>query len=155
MLAAVHRRLRQEDLTAFALAVDDVVRSLRAASAQQEVTPSSAVALAILDAGGPMRLTQLAAATGITQPAMSQLVARMEGDDLVARELPPDDRRAVLVSLTAHGESIVHERRRLRAATLGKALDALDDAELAAVVAAIPALQRLASVMRTDDGPDS
>jgi DNA-binding MarR family transcriptional regulator len=55
--------------------------------------------LATLADGGATRLTGLAAWGGITQPAMTQLVGRLERDDLVVRLIDPDDGRVTLAVL--------------------------------------------------------
>src|SRR5271170_3311990 len=47
--------------------------------------------LAALAVEGPSRLTALATATGIAQPAMTQLVGRMEREGLVVRLSDPED----------------------------------------------------------------
>src|SRR6201993_5517791 len=70
--------------------------------------------LAALATEGPSRLTALAAATGIAQPAMTQLVGRLERDGLVVRLIDPEDARATLVDLTDAGHALLAELRRLR-----------------------------------------
>jgi DNA-binding MarR family transcriptional regulator len=93
---------------------------------------------------GPYRLTDLAAAEGLSQPGMTQLVTRLEGDGLVRRSPAPGDRRVVLVEATDAGAALVDRRRRQRAAQLGRLLDGLTPAERGAVQAALPVLLRLA-----------
>jgi DNA-binding MarR family transcriptional regulator len=74
--------------------------------------------LATLAEDGPTRLTVLAAATGVSQPAMTQCVGRMEREGLVIRLIDPEDARATLVDITdagraLRGELIVSIRERL------------------------------------------
>ena len=45
---------------------------------------------------GPTRLTELASATGVSQPAMTQCVGRLEREGSVIRLVDPDDARATL-----------------------------------------------------------
>ncbi len=73
--------------------------------------------LRTLDEEGPTRLTELASATGVSQPAMTQLVGRMEREGFMVRLIDPDDARATLVDLTDAGRALrgellesVHER---------------------------------------------
>ena len=73
--------------------------------------------LATLAEDGPTRLTVLAAATGVSQPAMTQCVGRMEREGLVIRLIDPEDARATLVDITDAGRALqaelvgsVHER---------------------------------------------
>ena len=108
---------------------------------------TSRTVLAALAEEGPSRLTALATATGIAQPAMTQLVGRMEREGLVVRLIDPDDARATLVAITDAGRSLrdelhqsLHERMADR---LGK-LSADDQATLAlAMRVAMPLLQQL------------
>src|SRR5271154_125680 len=80
--------------------------------------------LAALAAEGPCRLTALATATGIAQPAMTQLVGRMDREGLVVRLIDPEDGRATLVAITDAGRALrsarhqsAHERMADRKST--------------------------------------
>src|SRR5271156_6527520 len=92
--------------------------------------------LAALAAEGPCRLTALATATGIAQPAMTQLVGRMDREGLVVRLIDPEDGRA----LRSERHQSAHERM----AELLDGLSADDQATLAlAMRVAMPLLQQL------------
>ena len=103
--------------------------------------------LAALTAEGPSRLTALAAATGIAQPAMTQLVGRLEREGLVVRLIDPEDARATLVAITDAGRALKAEQRQSvheRMAELLDRLSADDQATLAlAMRVAMPLLQQL------------
>ena len=103
--------------------------------------------LAALAAEGPCRLTALATATGIAQPAMTQLVGRMDREGLVVRLIDPEDGRATLVAITDAGRALRSEQRqsvRERMAELLDRLSADDQATLAlAMRVAMPLLQQL------------
>jgi DNA-binding MarR family transcriptional regulator len=103
--------------------------------------------LAALAADGPSRLTALAMATGIAQPAMTQLVGRMEREGLVVRLIDPEDARATLVAITDAGRALqdeLHLAGRERMAELLDRLSADDRAALAlAMRVAMPLLQQL------------
>jgi DNA-binding MarR family transcriptional regulator len=62
--------------------------------------------LATLADDGPTRLTALAAANGVSQPAMTQCVGRMEREGLVIRLIDPEDARATLVDVTDAGRAL-------------------------------------------------
>jgi len=49
--------------------------------------------LASLDDDSPVRLTALATANGVSQPAMTQLVSPLEPEGLATRLIEPDDAR--------------------------------------------------------------
>src|SRR6266481_9829773 len=87
--------------------------------------------LAALAAEGPSRLTTLAAATGIAQPAMTQLVGRLERAGLVVRLVDPEDARATLVATTDSGLALrdeLHQSLHDRMAELLDTLPADDQA---------------------------
>lgn len=92
---------------------------------------------------GPMRLTELTASEQVTQSAVTQIVAKLERDGLVARRPDPSDGRAVLVSVTAAGAAIVDGRRADRIGHLARLVAGLTGEERAAVARALPALGRL------------
>ena len=112
---------------------------------------TAAVTLASLERIGPQRLTDLAAREGVTQPAMTQLITRLEDAGLARREASPDDGRVVLVAITAEGRETLAPRRTVRTERLGGILAALSPEHLAALSAALPALDALASVPRRDE----
>ncbi|HEY0933410.1 MAG TPA: MarR family transcriptional regulator, partial [Trebonia sp.] len=64
---------------------------------------TAAATLASLERLGPQRLTVLAAREGVTQPAMTQLITRLEDSGLARREASPADGRVVLVAITEAG----------------------------------------------------
>jgi DNA-binding MarR family transcriptional regulator len=103
--------------------------------------------LSALAVEGPSRLTALAAATGIAQPAMTQLVGRMEREGLVVRLIDRADGRATLVAITDAGRALrdeLHQSVHERMAELLDRLSADDQATLAlALRVATPLLQQL------------
>ena len=105
--------------------------------------------LGSLEEAGPTRLTALAAASGVSQPAMTQLVGRLERDGLVVRLIDPDDARATLVDLSDAGHALLAELRRLRRDRLAQQLDTLsphDEVTLSlAMRVALPLLHQLSS----------
>jgi DNA-binding MarR family transcriptional regulator len=103
--------------------------------------------LATLADGGATRLTGLAASGGITQPAMTQLVGRLERDDLVVRLIDPDDGRVTLVDITDSGRALLAQLKQSRRAELAELLETLspsDEFTLSlAMRVALPLLQEL------------
>ena len=73
---------------------------LKHASVDVARTEASVMA-AISD--GPRRITELAGFAGVTQPAITMMVNRLQERGWVTREPDPDDRRAVRVALTPAG----------------------------------------------------
>ena len=78
----------------------------------------------------------LAAREGVTQPAMTQLISRLEDAGLVRRESDPDDGRVVLVAITDEGRATLAHRRATRAERLAVILAQLSPDHRAALAAA-------------------
>ncbi|MDI1466118.1 MarR family transcriptional regulator [Catellatospora sp. KI3] len=108
---------------------------------------TAASTLARLDREGPHRLTELATREGVTQPAMTQLVSRLERDGLAARAADPEDGRVVLVEITPAGRELMARRRRIRADHINEILGTLSEDDRRAVDAALPVLNRLADLI--------
>jgi DNA-binding MarR family transcriptional regulator len=141
------------DALAGALASDlerifGLFRSLSPASG---LSMTAAATLASLERLGPQRLTLLAAREGVTQPAMTQLISRLEDSGLVRREASPQDGRVVLVVITDEGRATLARRRAGRAERLAGILGQLGPDHRAVLAAALPALDALASIPRDDD----
>ncbi len=92
-------------------------------------------------------MTTLAAAASIRQPAMTELVQRLERQSLVTRVDDPGDARAALVTITDTGRALLDDQRRdrrERMAALLKALPEDDETTLTlAMHAALPIIRRL------------
>ncbi|NEA32653.1 MarR family transcriptional regulator [Streptomyces sp. SID13031] len=98
---------------------------------------------------GPKRLGELTASEQVTQPAITQIVTRLERDGLVERRPDPSDGRAVLVHITEQGTAIVSGRQADRMARLTSLADQLTAADRTAIEAALPALTRLVELHQT------
>src|ERR1044071_22386 len=116
----------------------------------RDMSLTSAATLATLDRTGPRRITDLAAIEGVTQPAMTVLVRVMEESGLVERRGDPSDKRVTLACLTRAGASYVRARRPAGVQAYAGLIDKLTDDEVAALVAALPALQHLAELDSED-----
>ncbi|WP_372337724.1 MarR family winged helix-turn-helix transcriptional regulator [Streptomyces sp. MK5] len=112
---------------------------IRAVTDRRDMSFTTASTLARLEREGTARLTALAAAEGVAQPSMTQLVQRLERRGLVRRVDDPADGRVTLVAVTDAGRELLAERRRLR------------DSRLADLLAALPAeeQQALGEAVRT------
>jgi DNA-binding MarR family transcriptional regulator len=141
-----------DDLAA-ALTVDleRLMGLFRSLTAPDGLSLTAAATLASIERFGPQRLTALAAREGVTQPAMTQLISRLEDAWLVRRESHPDDGRVVLVAITDEGRAMLANRRDSRAARLAVILAQLSPEHLAALGAARSALDALAGIPRADN----
>ena len=96
---AVARRLRAASMTAFAA---------------YDVTPSQVRAIRVLSAHGGVRSKELADHLKIAPRSATEVVDALEAKGLVQRSPDPDDRRAVVVTLTDRGRELSEEVRRAR-----------------------------------------
>lgn len=128
------------------LALEGVVRLVRALNPTSELSLTAVAALRELDRSGPARLTRLAAVTAASQPGMTQLVSRLEHAGLVARRADATDRRGVLIEITAAGQAALAQRRVQRAANVGKLIEELAPEQQAALFAALPALEAMTAL---------
>jgi DNA-binding MarR family transcriptional regulator len=116
---------------------------LREPVARLGITPTRLTAMATLEKQGPMRAGDLAAGLSITAASMSRLVEALEEGGWVARERDPDDRRAQLLSISAHGRRTLRTMRREGAGELAEAIRSLPEADRKALASALPVLVRL------------
>jgi DNA-binding MarR family transcriptional regulator len=75
---------------------------------------SASMALGTLHREGPVRVTALAAAGGVGQPSMTELVNRLQRVGLVTRVDDPEDGRAALITITNAGRALLDDQRRER-----------------------------------------
>jgi DNA-binding MarR family transcriptional regulator len=135
-----------------AAAVERLLGLFRSLSPASGLSLTAAATLATLERSGPCRLTWLATREGVTQPAMTQLIARLQDAGLVDREADPADGRVVQIRITADGKAVLAHRRAVRADRLAGLLERLSPDEREALAAALPAMDALASAQRAEPG---
>ena len=118
-------------------------RELRKETEQLGVTARQATLLWLVKRSPGLSLAELAGEEGITPPALSGHVDRLEAAGLLERVRSTEDRRRVGLRLTEDGVRLMRRIRARRTTWLADHLRALEPAELEAVEAAIPALRRL------------
>ncbi len=134
--------------TGVSAAIERLVGLLRSLSPASGLSLTAAATLATLERSGPGRLTWLAVREGVTQPAMTQLIARLEDAGLVERAADPADGRVVQVRITADGRAMLTRRRAVRASRLAGLLERLSPDERSALAAALPAMDALVNAQR-------
>ena len=125
-------------------ALGRVSRMLRE-GASGGLTPTQLAVLGALLRDGPRQLTELAAAERINPTLLSRVIGRLEEGGLVSRSTQAQDRRSSVVAITEQGSALVATLRRERCQELGAVVAELDPAHVAALFAALPALEALAS----------
>ncbi|MQY03898.1 MarR family winged helix-turn-helix transcriptional regulator [Actinomadura macrotermitis] len=119
-----------------------VVLLLRRLTADQPVTSQQTAVLGSLE-DGPRRMGELAAEHGVRLPTMTAQINRLERDGLVRRGRDAADARVVTAELTETGRARLVKSRDRRVTVLAERIAALDEADRAALAAALPALDRL------------
>lgn len=86
---------------------------------------------------------ELAELEGVSAPALSAYVDRLQAAGLVGRRRSTTDRRRVELEVTDAGERILRSARSRRTAWLAARLRRLDPEELERIEAALPAFEKL------------
>lgn len=137
-------RLDDEHAVTLRQVVMRMARALRQASADEGLTPAQSGALVALVRLGPTRAGDLAAVERLNPTMLSRVVAHLEGQQLLERRPDPTDRRGQVLSVSALGEALIDRLRERRTQLLAEHVDRLPEADAQALVAALPALARLA-----------
>jgi DNA-binding MarR family transcriptional regulator len=141
-------------------AIDEVAASLlpRASLATRLLLRESRRRLARSEAGvlatlsrGPRRVTELAEVEGLAQPTMTLIVKRMEQRGWLGRERDAADARAVLISLTDEGATVLDELRADYRAALRDHMAAMSDEQVEGLLTATAALQDLIDALQGRD----
>jgi DNA-binding MarR family transcriptional regulator len=120
-----------------------LARELRKETEQLGVTARQATLLWLVKRSPGLSLAELAAEEGISPPALSGHVDRLERAGLIERVRSSEDRRRVGLRLTDDGARLLRRVRARRTTWLTERMGRLEPDELEAIDAAIPALQRL------------
>ena len=142
------------EIDALAQLLDDAVVALRTATLRRGgLSLTAAATLARLQRTGAARLTELAAAEGVSQPSMTALIARFADQGLVRRAADPHDGRAVVLTLTPAGGEVLAQRRAERTRQITGPLAGLSEDDVRRIAEALPALIRLADALRRPPVP--
>jgi DNA-binding MarR family transcriptional regulator len=120
-----------------------LARELRKETEQLGITARQTTLLWLVKRSPGLSLAELAAEEGISPPALSGHVDRLEDAGFIERVRSTEDRRRVGLRLTGEGGRLLRRVRARRTTWLAEHLRALEPTELEAVEKAIPALQRL------------
>lgn len=124
------------------LVLGQLMRRLRA---EHRFSISQGAVLGRLDREGTKSIGDLAVAERVRPQSMTQTIADLEGEGLIARRADPADGRRILVELTAQGLRTLEEDRRQREGWLARAIaEDLSPPEQRVLAQAIALLRRLA-----------
>jgi len=124
--------------------IQKVARRIRAERAGEGISDTQLGVLWLLASQGRCTPGGLATAEKVSAPAMNRTINNLESRGLVQREPSVDDARKVWVSITAAGEHVIAETRRLRQQWFHAQLEALTPAERETLEEVRPILRRLA-----------
>jgi DNA-binding MarR family transcriptional regulator len=110
-----------------------------------ELSMNAMAVLGALYRNGDLSVGELAAHERVQPPSMTRTVSFLADDGYVVRGAHPTDRRQVVVSLTDLGRETLLADRRRRDQWLAQRLRELTPDERAALRAAAPILERLAT----------
>jgi DNA-binding MarR family transcriptional regulator len=124
-------------------ALGRLYRQLRKQS-EEDLTPTQASALYVIEQREPIPLGHLAAAENMAPPSVTRIVSSLEERGLVQRSAAPDDRRGVVASLTPRGRELIHQMRTRRNTYLARKLADLSPDDRRLLEEATRLLERLA-----------
>jgi len=128
-----------------AVALARLTRVMRRGGDLAGLGPGSISALATLVRSGPMRLGDLALREGVAPPTLTRIVTGLEESGHVVRAPDPDDRRATRVQATETAAELVAGLGVARVSRLRDRIETLADADLRALLRAIPVIEMLAA----------
>ena len=143
--SAVSGVKRERDLLAdrlHSLAIH-LLRRIRRGDDESGLSAPRLSALSVIIYRGPISLTELAKAEGVTAPTMTRLVQALVRAGLVEKSVLQTDNRVVLLRATAPGRRTLDVARANRLAALEGLLERLDENDAAVVARAVEALEPL------------
>jgi DNA-binding MarR family transcriptional regulator len=125
-----------------------LVRRVKQPRAEGDLTLPESSALSRLDRGGPATAAELARQEQISPQSMGATLAALQERGWIERRADPDDGRRIVLSVTAAGAEMLHNRRSRRTRQFADVLsEHFSPAELALLNQAAPLLERLAEYL--------
>ena len=119
----------------------------RAVREALDVTHSEGELLRLLDRKPGIRVQEAASELGVASNSVSTLVKQLTRAALIQREVDPLDGRVAQLRLTPLAEEWATRVGNAREATIGRALDSLDESDRQLLEAALPAMTRLSKAI--------
>jgi DNA-binding MarR family transcriptional regulator len=110
---------------------------------QEILTQSQAFVLDLLLDDQPRCISDLASASGVRIPSVTDLVSRMERQGWIHKTGATHDRRSTMVTITEQGRGVIQAFERRQVALIAERLTQLSEEERALIEQALPALQHL------------
>ena len=126
-----------------------LARRLNAASVGEGLTPTQASVLSIVAYRGQLGLAELTEMEGLNPTMLSRVVGRLDAFGLIRRLRDPDDFRAARVEVTPEGTRAFERISAQRAEIISECVAELPPDQEAALIAALPALEKLSESLRS------
>ena len=120
-----------------------LLRQLRKEDDASGLSAPRLSALSVVVFGGPLTLGQLARAEQVKPPTMTKIVTGLEKDGLVERKADAHDGRLTRIVATAKGQRILVEGRARRVRSLTRAVEQLNETELARLDRGVQVFRKL------------
>ena len=122
-------------------------RAVRAAGPADPLPPARSELLRLAARRPGIGVAEAAAELRLAPNSVSTMVSKLAEDGLLSRDRGESDGRSVRLTVTEAGAARVEQWRDIRTDLAARALQRLPPAERGAIIAAIPALTRLAEQM--------
>ena len=122
-----------------------LLRLLRKVDSESGLTAPRLSILSVLVFAGPRTLGELADAEQVKPPTMTRLVAALERDGFVRREIDRTDRRVSRIHATKKGERVLWDARSRRVGDLAERLSSLSATERRELEKAAKLIERVAA----------
>src|SRR3954451_6553343 len=119
-----------------------LVRQLRSQNGP-ELTAGRASALASISKHGPLTVGELAERERVSSPMITKMAKSLEELGLVTRTPSDQDKRVTELAVTAEGRRRLEHNRTRKNAWLAQRLRTLDAADLEALEAVLPVIERI------------
>jgi len=140
-----------DDIDRLRLVLLRLTRRIRTRSSGT-ITPSQMAVLGTIIRHDRLTVGQIAEVEHVRPPSVSKIVAALERDGYIERNVDPDDRRCSPLTATAAGLAYADEARAAGRTWLAEQLDDLDVLDVSAIERALPALERLLGQAPTSAG---
>lgn len=130
-----------------------LLRRLRKVDEASGLSGPRLSALSVVVFGGPLTVTELAAAEQVKVPTMTRLVQALEADGYLRRRSDPLDGRVARLEPTGKGRKVLLEGRARRVQMLARLLEELQTADQKQVRAAVDILESIIAGRRAPSLP--
>jgi DNA-binding MarR family transcriptional regulator len=137
-----------DEVNRLRVALGRIARMVDRQVAGDGMTRTELSILATIGREKSLRMSELAEIEGLNPTMLSRLVGKLEASGLVRRLPGEDDRRSVVVEITAVGARLQLRLRRERTRLFAERLAELEPEQVSVLLAAVPALESLAEAMR-------